>query len=459
METRALPLPNLTPAASEPWPSAARSWYGVTIFGLTVMTLFGNQFVVSLLIEPIKRDLALTDLQVALIVGTAAGFINALVSLPIGRYFVDRFSRKLIIGVGLLILGVTSIWSALAAGATMLLLARLASGIGGAGNGPATYSMLGDMFPASKLAKAVSVMNIGFMFGLGAAMLLGATLIGALSSISDITLPLAGTLRPWQFVFLVLAVPDLVLSFLVLVTLAEPKRRGLRDAATAATNRIALMPLREVTGYFWKNRTAFGPLYFGLLCNCIAMGAAFWMAPFYSRTFGWSPQQYGIIQGILTVILAPAGLLFGGWLAERLSRRGVPDANLRVVYIGSVLHLPFAIGFALVPNPYLALVMSVLSTSLISIGTGPLNAAFQSIVPNEMRGQITASFLFVFTVGAAIGPPFIGWLNDRVFADPNAVRYSLALTHAIFGPLAVFIFWKGLKPYAQAFERARAWHG
>jgi MFS family permease len=459
METRALPQPLVMPASSEPWPSAARSWYGVVIFGLTVMTLFGNQFVVSLLIEPIKRDLALTDLQVALIVGSAAAFINAFVSLPIGRYFVDRYSRKLIIGIGLLILGITSMWSALAATATLLLIARLASGVGGAGNGPATYSMLGDMFPASKLAKAVSVMNIGFMFGLGAAMLLGATLLGAIAGVPDLTLPLLGTLRPWQFVFLVLAIPDLLLALLMLATVAEPKRRGMRSVAVAAQTTIPLMPFREVREYFWRNRGAFGPLYFGLLCNCIAMGTAFWLAPFYSRTFGWSPQQYGVIQGFLTLILAPAGLLFGGWLAERLSKRGVPDANLRVVFYGSLLHLPFAILFALVPNPYFALVLSVMSTSLISIGTGPLNAAFQSIVPNEMRGQITASFLFVFTIGAAMGPPFIGWLNDSVFGDPNAVRYSLALTHTVFGPLAALIFWKGLKPYAQAFEQSRAFHG
>ena len=459
MESRALPLPTVTPAASEPWPNGARSWYGVAIFGLTVMTLFGNQFVVSLLIEPIKRDLLLTDLQVALIVGTAAGLINAIVSLPIGRYLVDRFSRKLIIGAGLLVLGLGSLASGIAATAGQLFLARLASGVGGAGNGPATYSMLGDMFPTGKLAKAVSVMNIGFMFGMGAAMLLGATLIGAFSRVPDLTVPLLGSVRPWQFVLLVLAVPDLVLAMLMFATVAEPRRRGLRNAAAAVTRKIALMPLREVTGYFWQNRGAFGPLYLGLLCNCIAMGAAFWMAPFYSRTFGWSPQQYGIIQGCLTIVLAPAGLLFGGWLAERLAQRGVPDANLRVVFYGSLLHLPFAMLFALVPNPYAALVMSVMSTSLISIGTGPLNAAFQSIVPNEMRGQITASFLFVFTVGAALGPPFVGWLNDRVFADPNAVRYSLALTHTLFGPLAAVIFWKGLQPYAQAFERARAWHG
>ena len=183
------------------------------------------------------------------------------------------------------------------------------------------------------------------------------------------------------------------------------------------------MPLAEVTGYFWKNRRAFGPLYLGLLCNCIALGAAFWMAPFYSRTFGWAPQHFGIIQGCLTVVLAPAGLLFGGWLAERLAKRGIPDANQRVVFYGSLAHIPFAVAFALVPNPYLALVLSVINTSLISIGTGPQNAAFQAIVPNDMRAKITATFLFMFTVGARSARPSLAGSTTAC----SAIRTSCAI--------------------------------
>ena len=105
------------------------------------------------MIEPIKLDLALSDQQVALIFGTAAGFINALVSLPIGRYFADRYSRKLIIGLGLLVLGITSIWQRARRYRHAVARRAPCGGVGGAGNGPATFSMLGDMFPAAKLPR------------------------------------------------------------------------------------------------------------------------------------------------------------------------------------------------------------------------------------------------------------------------------------------------------------------
>ncbi len=88
----------------QPWPSSRRAWYGVTMFGLTVMTLFGSNALIGLLVQPIKVDLGLTDTQVSLIVGFAAAAFNAIASLPISR-LVDRMSRRLIIGVGLLVDG------------------------------------------------------------------------------------------------------------------------------------------------------------------------------------------------------------------------------------------------------------------------------------------------------------------------------------------------------------------
>src|SRR4026207_178312 len=85
----------------QPWPSSRRAWYGVTIFGLTVMTIFGSINLTGLLVQSIKVDLALTDTQVSLIVGFASAAFNAVASLPISR-LVDRMSRRLIIGIGLL---------------------------------------------------------------------------------------------------------------------------------------------------------------------------------------------------------------------------------------------------------------------------------------------------------------------------------------------------------------------
>lgn len=460
-EARAMPMPSVSAGvSSEPWPDARRSWYAVGIFGLTVMTLFGNQFVTSLLVGPIKMDLKLTDTQVALIIGFFAGLINAVASLPISR-IIDRFNRKIVISIGLLVAGLASAASGCSNTSGQLLVARLTGGLGGAGNGPATFSMLGDLFPPTKLPKALSVMNIGFACGLALSMILGGTLIFAVNKMSALELPVIGEVRPWQLCFLIMAVPDILLGLLIWTTLREPKRRGLGVVAQPATPAAAAapesLPLSQVFGYWWENRAAFGPMYLGLACNCVAMGSAFWMAEFYRRTFEWGPDKYGVLQGVVLLILTPAFLVFGGWLAEYFAKHGRDDANLRVTLFSTTAHIPFAVAFALVGNPYVALILSVLNSCVILVGSGPQNAAFQSIVPNRMRAQITASFLFVFTVCAGFGPVLVGWITDFLFQDDSKLRYSLALIHVVLGPLAAWFFWKGQKPYAAAFARARSW--
>jgi len=112
----------------------------------------------------------------------------------------------------------------------------------------------------------------------------------------------------------------------------------------------------------------------------------------------------------------------------------------------------------MVSNPWVALALATLNTCVIGIGTGPQNAAFQAIVPNNMRAKITATFLFMFTIGSALGPNLVSAITTYVFQDPDKLRYSLTLTHAVLGPLAVWIFWKGLRAYGEAYTRARAFH-
>lgn len=461
-EIRMMPSIDAEAAASsaEPWPSPARAWYAVAIFGLTVFTLFGNQFLVALMLEPIKNDMRLSDNQVALIFGVAGSFVLAFASLVVSP-LADVFSRRLIIGIGLLIVGLCNFGSAMVATAGAMLTIRLLGGAGGAGNGPATFSLLADTFPSTKLPKAMATMNIGFMVAVGLTYLVGGYLFRSLST-PEYTLPVVGTLRSWQVVFLIMAIPDVLLGVLVLFTVLEPRRRGRPAPApveTADAPSAAVAFVRSylaVFRYLWDNRGAFGPMYIGLAINCIALvGHSFWMAPFYQRTHGWGPGDFGVYQGWMLLFLAPAGLLLGGWIAESLGKRGVTDANQRVVMWASLAHIPFAVSFALVPNPWMALVLAVLNTSVIGMGTGPQNAAFQAIVPNEMRGKITATFLFMFTIGSALGPYVVSSITTYVFGDPDKLRYSLALMHAVLGPLAVLVFWKGLRAYGEAYARAQ----
>ena len=447
-----------SPAATEPWPKPAHSWYAVSLFAVMVFTLFAAFPITGLVVELIKADFHLNDKQVALLVGSGAMWVNAFASLFISR-LADSFSRKLIIGIGLLILGLCGSASAVASTAMTFLLIRLVGGVGGAGNGSATYSMLGDLFPLAKLPKAVAVMNFGFCAALGLPLILGAKMYQVLATIS-ISLPLIGELRPWQSILLFLALPDAILGLLILVTLREPKRRARSLAAVAPAPGAAArrsVPVKDILGYMWDNRRAFWPMYAGLGLNCVALGTSFWIVPFYQRTFGWTPDKFGYIQGMVYLLLAPLSLLFGGWLAERWTRQGRADAAMRVVFYASLLHIPFAVTFGLVPNPYVALALLSASSCIMLMGAGPQNGAFQSIVPNEMRAQVTASFLFVFTAMQAAGPYIVGWLTDNVFGDPKSLRYALALIHGITAPLAVLVFWIGLKPYGEAVIRARAW--
>ncbi len=421
------------------------------------MTLFGSQGLMGLLMQSIKVDLGLTDTEVSLLVGFAAAAFNALASLPISR-LIDRFSRRLIIGVGLLAAGIASALTGVANGFWQIFAARLFGGIGGAGNGPATYSLLADYFPPARLPKAIAFMNFGFTSGTGLALLLGGTLIATLSAMPDTTLPLIGPVRPWQLVFLVMAIPDLILALLMLTTVHEAPRRG-RMLAVAATQPNRAVPIRTVVDHLWQHRDAFGPMFLGLALNSLAIGGTLaWAAPFYERTYGWGPAQYGIIQGCVTLLIAPMGLAFGGWLAEHWARQGRDDANMRVVAVSAAAHLPFAVAYALMPNPYLALAASSLNTVLVLIGAGPQNAALQTIVPNEMRGQVTALFLFLFTmIGLGIAPTVVALVTDFVFQDESRLRYSIAAMHALLAPAALIVFVRGLPAYGRAVAQARNW--
>jgi MFS family permease len=264
-------------------------------------------------------------------------------------------------------------------------------------------------------------------------------------------------LRPWQVVFLIIAIPELLLALLLFTTLREPPRRGVRSAGPPKGPTRAV-PVKEVFRFLLENRRAFLPMFLGLSVNVVALGTLAWQPAFYMRTYGWTPQQYGVIQGIVTLLISPIGLVGGGLLAEKLAKRGYDDANLRVVFITAVVHTPFAVLYPLMPTPTLALALGAINTTLLGMGAGPQNAALQVILPNEMRGQVTALFLFVFNViGLGLGPTIVALLTDHVFGADVLVRYSIVTVHAIAGVLGAIIFWFGMKPYGEAFARARNW--
>jgi MFS family permease len=439
-------------STSEPWPRPSQAWWAVCVFALALMINILDRQIVSLIVEPIKRDLNLSDTQMGWLMGPAFIIFYMILGLPIAR-LVDYKSRRTILGVGVAIWSFMTSLCGLAQGFWQLLVFRIGVGSGEACSGPATFSMLADLFPREKLPRAIAVLNFGFYTGTGLALILGGLIAQAFADVPTVTLPLIGlTMRGWQVTFFVVGFPGLIVAAL-LATVREPKRRG---RISTNKNSIKPIPIREVFTFLNKNRTTFAPIFIGMGIQVVmTYGVLSWAPAFYIRTFGWTPRKFGLVQGVITIAVLPIGTLIGSLLAERFARAGRDDANLRVVFLSKILALPFGVLFPLMPASYLAVTVSTIGLFFLSWNSAPLNAALQVITPNQMRGQITALFLFIFNViGFGLGPLMVALFTDYVFQAESQISYSLLLTSLILGPLGTFVIWLGMKPYGRSVAAA-----
>ena len=434
----------------QPWPPPRQAWYAVGVMTVALMFNFLDRGVLTLLIEPIKRDMQLSDTQVSIVVGFAFVAFYAIVGFPIAR-LVDSRSRRAILGFGIAMWSGMTAMCGLAQNFWHLFVARLGVGVGEACNGPATFSLMADLFPREKLPKAISVLNIGFVYGQGIALLVGGTVIGAISVLPPMTLPLLGEVRPWQLTFFAVGIPGLFIAAMM-ATVKEPARRGL---AGAPGGKIDQIPVREVIAFLVDNRGAYGPMFLGLAVQgMLVIGTLSWLPSFFIRTHEWEIAKFGQVFGLILLFISPLGLLCGGWLAEKLAKKGYYDTNQRIVATVAILILPLQVAFPLVPNPWFAIVLLGLQNFMAAWAIGPQNAALQVITPNRMRGQVTALFIFVLNfVGFGIGPTFIALITDFVFGSEEQLRYAMALAAIVMEPLAAFIFWKGMKAYGEMVAR------
>src|SRR5271168_5433916 len=216
---------------SPPYPSSFAAWYSVVVLMLMYIFSFIDRTTISLLVEPMKRDLHISDTQIGMLQGLAFALLYTFLGLPIARLS-DRHSRRAIIAGGVFVWSIMATLCGLARSAVQLFAARVGVGVGEAALSPAAYSIITDSFPLSKLGRAFGVYNIGITIGAGTAFLVGGIVVAAVSHAgATYTLPLVGEVRAWQMVFIVTGAPGILLP-LLLLTFREPARRGLLKQST-----------------------------------------------------------------------------------------------------------------------------------------------------------------------------------------------------------------------------------
>jgi MFS family permease len=435
------------------WPSPARAWYALFVLTLGLMIATIDRGILTLLVAPIKADLGLSDTQFTVLHGWAFVSVYALLGLPIAR-LADSGSRRLIIAIGMAFWSMMTALCGFAQSFLQFFAARAGVGAGESAFAPATFSILTDSFPPAKLPRAFAIMSIGFSYGASFGVILGAALLLLAQDLTAVLEPWFGTLRPWQGVLMLCALPGFVLAALM-VTVREPRRRGLLPGAGPRS----AVAVGAVFRFFVDNGRTYVPMFIAMgIKAMLTFGAGFWIPELFRRTFDWPVPRTAVLQGTLGLIVAPLGLLLGSFIAERFAQRGHDDANLRVLLIATLLAIPVSIAYPLLDDPRWVMGGWALNLFVISLGVGPANAALQMITPNQMRGQIRAAYQFVFNVvGFGAGAFCVALFTDYVFGNEGALRYSLAAVAAIIGPVAALLTWYGMRPYAACVVRSRAW--
>lgn len=281
---------------------------------------------------------------------------------------------------------------------------------------------------------------MGSFTGAGLAYALGAFVVGQVDVPGRIALPGGVEIFPWQTVFFWVGLPGLLVALLAM-TIREP-RTDVRE-----TRNDDAIPLREVLGYMRTNVRTIGALSFGFACSLsVNFGVGAWLATFLVRTHGWTIEQAGMLQGALTFFVGPLGVLLGGRLTDALARKGHVDAPLRVGMVGAAGMLVCAGLYPIVPAVPLVIALLVAVNVFAALPWGAASAAVAEAMPPRMRGQGSAVYqLIVNLVAGVLGPTAVALLTDRVFGNPLALRYSLAIL-AVVGMSLVLVLLGWARP-------------
>jgi len=436
--------------AAPPLPSLLRAWSVVAILSLAAIVSYIDRQVLNLLVEPIKADLGLTDVEISLLQGFSFALLYAVLAIPLA-WVADRSNRKWVILGGLICWSGATFMSGFAGGFAILFLARMLVGIGEATLSPAGFSMIADYFEKARLPAALSVFTGSGFIGSGLALVIGGALYASLEASGPATLPF-GTFKPWQMTFFAIASLSVPLFVLLLIFVREPARQPDTLAPPPHENPSAF----EILGFLGAHARVYLPLFFGFSCFAAAQfGVGAWSPSFFIRVHGWTQFEVGQALGPVVMVTGPLGVIAGGFLAERLLLRGMRDATLKLSMGAIICALPFAVAFPLVEGDglSLALLAAVLAFGTVPFGAGV--ATFPLITPNRMRAQVIAVYLLVANLlGYSAGPILIAWLTDAVFADPAAIDLSLAIAAPAVMAAGLVLIAAALAPYRQMLEAA-----
>ncbi len=421
--------------------SVAYGRYAIFILFLVSVMNFVDRQIMTILAQPIKADLGLSDSQLGVLTGFAFGLVYCSLGIPVAR-LADRTNRVWVVGASLAIWSAFTVLCGRAMSYPALVLARMGVGVGEAGCMPPGMALVTDYAEKGKRASALAFFAMGTPIGT----LLGLALGGIVADIYG-----------WRTAFLIAGLPGLLLAILVFATLRDPK------GAFQAKEKPASQPrLKDVFSHL-RGKRAFWLLAFAAAAKAfVAFGQQPFIAAFFLRVHGdevahWGQQiglkpigTVGLALGLLAGVFGAASNWIGGRLADRY---GAQDIGFYAILpaVAALAAIPFFCIAMLVPSAVTAYLFLIPGSLLGGLWFGPVLAAVQGLSPREMRSTTTSLFLFILNmVGMGLGAVAVGCLSDMFnhgfhLGDAEGLRWALVVS-SLFAVSAAVLFWMARKP-------------
>ena len=419
------------------YPPRGQAWLSaVVIFALTAIAL-ADRMAIAMLIGPIKADFGIGDFQASLLVGLAFTLFYVIFLLPIGAA-ADRYSRRVVLAVCLVIWSAATIACGFAGGFISLFLLRMLVGAGEAAIGPCSHGIIGDSFPKTALAKPLALQGIGFQVGPALGVAAAGAILGAGGAGAFSGWPVLADLAPWRVAFILIGLPGLVA--LLMVPLLHEGARPVREAKVT----------EPVLPFLKANRRLMALVYIGAGVSAMPLGVVTgWVPEYLQRVLGVSPMAAGAAMGSTLLAAAVIGQGLYSIIVDWLAARGMKDAPIRVGLVPAALAIPLTwaafemdsaqrfypllFGFLLCITPFNAL----------------NNTIAQQIAPPTLRSRISAQMILAISIiGFAIAPAIVGALSEYVVGE---ARLGLAMQLVATGSSIVTLGMIGLvwRPFSE----------
>jgi MFS family permease len=413
------------------YPGRPYAWTVVAILIATAILSYTDRQVLSLLVDPMRGDLGITDTQISLLLGTAFAGVYGVAGIPLG-YLADRVSRRNLILAGIVVWSVGTIGCGLSHDFGQIFASRVVVGLGEAVLSPAAISLISDYFPPSRRGAAVGLFLSGIAIGSGAAILIGGGVLNAVEQGVLTATPLAAW-APWRLVLLLIGGPGLIWSLAILL-IREPVRR------VAAAPSLSLAPAPRPMAW-----ARVAPIYLMVaMASLVDNAVGAWAPSLLIREFHRDPARIGLELGLLLTLGFGGGVFAGGLLADRAGAAGGWRRKIGVCVIVGLSIPP--VSLLLDSADFTIVLLAVpLYFALSGIVTGVGFSTILDVVSNRSRGlAMSISFFLNVAFGAGLGPTAVAMAGTHIFGDAAGLAPALSATVAGGYLIAVAAAWAAL---------------